>query len=930
MNVIHRFTWKAMWKNRTRTLVTVIGILLSAAIFTAITTMALSLQDFLIRSAHYTDGDYYVQFVAADEGDLTALSQEETVSSIADYRLLGFVKFEDKESGWSSFALASGDDAFFAQLPIHLKEGRLPQNSGELLLPESALEVLGYFGLPCKVGDTLTADAVTAYENLDVALPETDKQAFSATYTIVGIAEDFNYGIGLKSLLTYSDGCEGDAICHHLFAKTHDPADVRALSELEIGEVSYVNYNLLNVLGRSQFDNVTGVITWVAILLLVIVVVGSVGLIYNSFSISVSERTRQIGLLAGVGATRKQLRRSVFFEAGALSLISIPAGLFLGWGLVAAILSAIGLRVKYLFSPAAANAVELKTLVSPIALGSAALIALLTVLVAAFIPAVRATRVTPMSAIRQSEDYKVGKRGIRGGRLLRRLFGTVGMLASKYFRVSRKKYFTTILALSISVILFIAATSLGTAIQNTASGGIQTENFDFRVHLFESDEHGISENDLRNNPYIAKIVETQITDYYHSLTPDSVLSGDFQDAWDNYSKFCDNETRHCQPTTVMYLEDDALKEYLLQNGIDPAPYLTADDPTALVYKRYIFTPHMQDENGLWVKYSYLIDPLKKNTESIVMIGDWAPMGLTEQYSGEGHPYYVWDFAPYDDALLIQARPFGASASSGGELAMGEISNSGALFFEMVVDEENNTISYYTYDYTTKTRGAEPIYVYQNEGLITRQKLGAHIDELPFGICKDNLDSNFVLILPLSAYSGPTDVTGLSVKAQDYTKLKAYLDENEVDYTDYHSAEENSRTLLLLLNVFAWGFILLISLISAANVLSTVSANIALRRRDFAMMRSVGLSERSLYGITALECLIYCSRALLIGLPLGLAAHVAIYVIVQDALWQAFDFPWENILIAVGCVFAVTFIAMLYALAKMRKVNLADELKKDNF
>lgn len=926
MNIIHRFTWKAMWKNRTRTLVTIIGILLSTAIFTAITTMAISIQDFLIRGVHYTEGDYYVKFVYADENDLAALSADETVSSIADYRLLGFVKFEDKESSWSSFAIASGDDAFFAQLPVHLEEGRLPENSGELLLPERALEVLNHFEINCKVGDTITLDAVPAFEGLDVALPETDKQAFSKSYTIVGIARDFIYDDGschLSSMLTYTDGNEGDALCHHLYAKTDDPQAARTLSEREYGVKSYLNHELLNYLGTSEFDNITSVIAYVAILLIVIVLIGSVGLIYNAFSISLSERTKQIGLLSSVGATRKQLRRSVFFEAGTLSLISIPAGLLIGWGLIALTLSIIGLRVKYLFSPAAANEVALNAVISPLALGSAVLIALFTVFISAIIPAIRATRITPMDAIRQSADYKVRKSRLRNGKLLSRIFGVHGFLASKYFRVSRNKYRTTILSLAISIILFLSATSLGNAIQNTASGGIQTENFDFRIYISESDT--ISPEELRRNPYISKIVQTQNTGYYHSLTPDSILTNEFQRAWDNYSKFCDNETRHCQPTSIEYLEDSMLEEFLIGQGIDPAPYLTADDPTALVYKRHIFTPHMQDEYGGWVKYSYLINPLKKNVDSITMIADCIPMGLTEQYADQN---FWWDFAPYDDALLIQARPFGAT-TSGGELAMGELSSSGALFFEMVVDEENEKISYYTYDYAAKTRSAEPIYVYEKDGLFKHQKLGAHIDEVPFGVCKDNLDSSFVLILPLSAYDGPTDVTFLSVKAKDYTALKAYLDENEIDYNDYHSEEENNRTLLLLLNVFAYGFIILISLISAANVLSTISTNLALRTRDFAMMRSVGLSKRSLYRIAALECMIYCFRALLIGLPIGLIAHIVIYSIVQKALWTAFAFPWQSLLVCISCVFAITFISILYTLTKMRKANLIDALRNEN-
>ena len=148
----------------------------------------------------------------------------------------------------------------------------------------------------------------------------------------------------------------------------------------------------------------------------------------------------------------------------------------------------------------------------------------------------------------------------------------------------------------------------------------------------------------------------------------------------------------------------------------------------------------------------------------------------------------------------------------------------------------------------------------------------------------------------------------------------------MNYNDYYSEEEDSRTLLLLLNIFAYFFIISVSIISAANVTSTISANFMLRKREFAMLQSIGFTRLSLYRIAAIECIIYCLRSLIWGIPLGLITYFVIHYIITQAFWQTFIIPWNNMFISICYAFSV---AMLYSLLKMRKINLIDVLKNEN-
>ena len=103
MSIMNTITWKSMLKNRNRTLVTLIAIILAAAVFTAILTMAVSAIDFLIRSETKHAGGYYARFSYLDKETAEEIAQNEVVKTTSFMDVLGFVKIEEKDSNWSSF-----------------------------------------------------------------------------------------------------------------------------------------------------------------------------------------------------------------------------------------------------------------------------------------------------------------------------------------------------------------------------------------------------------------------------------------------------------------------------------------------------------------------------------------------------------------------------------------------------------------------------------------------------------------------------------------------------------------------------------------------------------------------------------------------------------------------------------------------------------
>ena len=478
MNILSKFTAKAMKQNPSRTLVTLLGVILSAAMFAAVTTLTFSFWSFLVENEIARNGDYHVQCHWLRDEEVASLRGNEDITYMAEYRALGYLKTqEDSDGPLSTFVLAAGDEAYYETMPVRLSRGRLPQNSRELLLHEAILPELAHYGYATEVGDIISMDlrrqtpSFSQVQSLDGA-----ESSFLGEYTIVGhidIDVMLNYTMDTYPMLTLADGDEGLTLWTRAYVKTA-PKHVWNLIQGEEFHDIEVNEGLLALYGQSKYENFTSILLWLTVVLCGIIVVGSVSLIYNSFSISLSERTKQFGLLSCIGATKRQLRRAVYAEALFLGLPGIPIGVFCGYGGISLTLFLLKDRLALILE--GASHVPLRSVFSPIALALGAVLALATLFLSATLPAKRATAISPLEAIRQNRDYKVPK---RRRKLRPSFFGLPGTLAKSYYRISKGKYRATLISLIISLVLFLSAAGFTAGLKTTADSAINLENFDF-------------------------------------------------------------------------------------------------------------------------------------------------------------------------------------------------------------------------------------------------------------------------------------------------------------------------------------------------------------------------------------------------------------------------------------------------------------------
>lgn len=907
MNVFSKVTLESLKKNRTRTVVTIIGIMLSAAMICASTTFVSSMQNFVLRCEIYSSGDWHGAVYDAAYKDYEDIRDSGKVSSAAYAQVLGYAKIDSANERKPYLYVLGGDVAsgFFETMPVHLILGTLPKDSTEIILPE---HLTSNGKVNYTLGDTVTLDVgnrtldgrrlgqdtpVYTYDSetqVEIMSGERLENTEPRTYTVVGIYERptfEDYSAPGYTALTAADTKSADQAPIHCYFKLHKPAGVYDFMK-EMGytqEYRYAyNTKVLLYSGTAPFDSFLTAFYSLAAIIIALIVFGSVSLIYNAFSISVSERTRQFGLLSSVGATRKQLRRMVLFEALAVSAVGIPLGILVGIGGIGITLLLIGDK----FSSIVRADIPMRICVSWQAVLIAAAIALITVLISAWIPSKRATSVSAVEAIRQSMDIKVSGRPVRTSKLAYKLFGLPGVLAGKHYKRNRKKYRTTVVSLFMSIVLFVSAAAFTDYMMESAEGGLASDQFDL-IYAAESDASA-------------------------AMTPDELLE----------LLFSEQNVTGGTYTKKQFLQGDISREYVTAMFADRfADFgMEREDavPKELSISGYLYFVADTEFNRLLEKY---------NLEEADYYDREKPLGIALdrniEFDRRLEKYVTLDTLKGDGCVIEGLYYVEIDGYYRKDSRIDENGNKVVLYQNR--DNENDIIELpYGESFAKYTLRSEKT-----------------IEEAPFFVSRStpvainmiypySMLENVVPEAALNQFRNTEYFLTSSNHTASFENLAPVLTENGLSSRqlfDYAANAETNRNVVTIIRVFAYGFIVLISLIAAANVFNTISTNISLRRREFAMLKSVGMTQKGFRRMMNYECLLYGSKALLLGLPVSCGITYLIYRAVTTAYETSFHLPWAAIGIAVLSVFLVVFATMMYSMSKVKKDNPIDALKNEN-
>ena len=879
MNVLNRVTLKSLRRNRTRTLVTIFGVILSAAMLSAVTSFIASMQNFLYESTVASEGAWEARIEQIPSNRVAAFSNDAEIKTLGLVRNTGYAVLEgcENEDKPYLFFMDFSKEAY-SLLAVNLTEGRMPENPDEVVISR---HISYNGGVDIQVGQTLTldigrrtrSDGEVLWQRNSYETDETLTKEMSRTVTVVGICErpTFEYysapGYTVIGYWDPSTMQSGDVITAYM--TVFDPSsiyDTVGRLEEQIGVYNLTSYHsdILRAMGVSSNDTFNGIIYGLGTILIVLIVVGSVALIYNAFAISVSERSRQFGMLAGAGATSRQIYRSVLFEALVVGGLGIPIGIAAGVAGIGITMHCLQGAIGSLMSSAVEASVAFRLKVSVPALLVAAAVAMATVLASAWFPARRAAKNTAIDAVRQSNDIRLRPRQVRGNRAVRRLFGMEAELALKNFRRNRRRYRATILSLVISLVLFISVATFNEALQQSAGVVYEATSADLVV-TSATDEAERPKELVEAVRELSAVDQAALYQIYTAMAdiPASALAREgFRPS---VMERENSDGNYPFNVVLIGMEDRAFSDYAESLGIKAQEYFNPDAPRAIVFDRY--------REQIWEG--------------------------SDTYYRSGH------------SLVHNA---------GMELS---------LYFQISEKQKND-------------RG-DLIYVDRTVASLDLTA-GYFTDDIPFGL-NEYQDYSFTvrLLVPLSVaenlLGGAEKVTGIAnvaVASEQY-----HLAEEQINrlitsmalpyYVNNYAAQlETNRNVLLVINVFSYGFIVLISLISIANVFNTISTNLLLRRREFAMLQSVGMTPAGFRRMLCFECLFYGFKALLWGLPLAMLVALWIHAVVYSGVRMGFGLPWAHIGIGVVSIFLIVFVTMIYAMCKIRKGNIVDQLRNENY
>lgn len=847
MSILNDLTIKNLKLNKKRTIVTIVGIILSTALMVGIGLLFSSFQDYMIRETISYNGKYEAEYGDVSLDKLNSIDKKDF--SYFYQKAIGFSKFDSANEYKPYIYISSVNKEYFNEL--HLISGRFAENDSELVI-SNHINTNG--GASYKIGDIITLkygerviEGVNTLANNEYYEEETLNIVGEKTYTIVGIVERSNfedYSASGYSTFTLDMNDKEGAV--NVFVMFNNKKKIIKQSEdlaKKLGYDNAISYNstLLALYGESTYGNIMGSMIMMIIIMLSLVSIGCIVVIYNSFAISVMERKKEFGLLSSIGATKKQLSYTVFFEAlieGIIGIILGICGAYIGIGTVILIINNLIGDILVLKLNLVTNIVFI---IIPV------IFMILVIFISALVPSRRAAKVSPIEAIRQNDDIKINKKKIKTGKLVNKLFGIEGEIALKNIKRNKKKYRVTIVSLFISIVLFISFSSYMNYTIDTASSVMGEVPYDYQISYFGDD------NDIDALDKISEIIKSNDVKEYVSYSASNLsIIGNY-----TYS-------------------DEYLDFYKSAYGDDGIKALTN-----LKYQ-YISIYILDD-----ISYNKYKELIGLDKDSVILLNKF-----------KGVSYGNNKRVNYDIPVI----------------------NNGDINIK-ICNFDDNDEDVDTTKYCNKKIG----------NIFITNKSFDLIEEFSYM-------SDFKLIVNKELYDNISDsgthytqFNIISDNTDNIDKLTKELDKyDNVNYTNVKESMKQANNMILVIKILMYGFIGLVTLIGVTSVFNTISTSMALRKREFAVLRSIGLTRKGFNKILFFESLFFGLKSLIYAIPVSLGVTIIIHYALADMMSiNSIVIPWKAIIISIVSVFIIVLLTMMYSTSKIKKHNIIEQIREEN-
>lgn len=853
MKVLNDLSIQDLKLNKKRSIVIIIGIILSTALICGVAGLVTSFQKTMVDTAKEGQGNYHTIFYNVPKDELKYIEENREVKDYFLSEELGYSYLPNPKNVEETpiVNVISMNDKFIENMSVKLKEGRLPENDTELAISTRINEK---FNTNYKVGDTITLNINETEQNMENGIPK--------TYKIVGIIERpilaiESYDVDWFTAITKMQNVNKKANIAVLYnkpkdyiknieninnmTKTENNEDGASFSGLSNKYKSYkynlmVNKELLAYEGASLDDETLKTIYGLGAFIIGIVLVSSVFVIRNGFEISITERLKQYGMLSSIGATKKQIKKSVYFEGFILGLIGIPIGILSG---VFAIYILVNV-VNYILKDYISKGTLLTYSMSWIAIAISAFVSIITIWLSCKKSAKKASKVSPIEAIRNSEDVKLKAKKVKCPKIITKIFKTGGEIAYKNLKRSKKKYRTTVISIIVSIVIFISISSF-----------IQ---------------------------YGFKMSEAYYTEMNY-----------------NYMVFMqENEDNK-----------EELKKYKILEDISKLP----DVGEYSINKSNVLTMNMDEKHKAELtEYGKEIKERFYNEENGVRIDEINVISLSK----EAYERYV--------------------SKLGGDY---EKYKNGAILIDKNINTNNDG---------KKIQGN--IYTWKKGDIITGKindtqcniEILAKTEEIPAGVNILYNPDAFIIVSEdfinkvgyksIALYSNSNDAYKLDEEIKQY-KQENNITDNTIQTFNMEESARAENAIVLVISIFLYGFIGVITLIGITNIFNTITTNMNLRKKEFAMLKSIGMTKKEFNRMIRLESIFYGLKSLIIGIPIGIILSYGMYTVFRNNMEMEYILPYKSIVISIVFVAVIIGIIMKYSMSKINKQNVIETIRNDN-
>lgn len=853
MKVLNDLSIQDLKLNKKRSIVIIIGIILSTALICGVAGLVTSFQKTMVDTAKEGQGNYHTIFYNVPKDELKYIEENKEVKDYFLSEELGYSYLPNPKNVEETpiVNVISMNDKFIENMSVNLKEGKLPENDTELAISTRINEK---FNTNYKVGDTITLNINETKQNMENGIPK--------TYKIVGIIERpilaiESYDVDWFTAITKMQNVNKKANIAVLYnkpkdyiknteninnmTKTENNEDGVSFSGLSNKYKSYkynlmVNKELLAYEGASLDDETLKTIYGLGAFIIGIVLVSSVFVIRNGFEISITERLKQYGMLSSIGATKKQIKKSVYFEGFILGLIGIPLGIISG---VLAIYILVNV-VNYILKDYISEGTLLTYSMSWIAIAISAFVSIITIWLSCKKSAKKASKVSPIEAIRNSEDVKLKAKKVKCPKIITKIFKTGGEIAYKNLKRSKKKYRTTVISIIVSIVIFISISSF-----------IQ---------------------------YGFKMSEAYYTEMNY-----------------NYMVFMqENEDNK-----------EELKKYKILEDISKLP----DVGEYSINKSNVLTMNMDEKHKAELtEYGKEIKERFYNEENGVRIDEINVISLNK----EAYERYV--------------------SKLGGDY---EKYKNGAILIDKNINTNNDG---------KKIQGN--IYTWKKGDIITGKindtqyniEILAKTEEIPAGVNILYNPDAFIIVSEdfinkvgyktIALYSNSKDAYKLDEEIKQY-KQENNITDNTIQTFNMEESARAENAIVLVISIFLYGFIGVITLIGITNIFNTITTNMNLRKKEFAMLKSIGMTKKEFNRMIRLESIFYGLKSLIIGIPIGTILSYGMYTIFRNNMEMEYVLPYKSIVISIVFVAVIIGIIMKYSMSKINKQNVIETIRNDN-